>query len=111
MVLRGLTNVNTIFLESCLKPVPQSRHWLAVLVLLHTDEDPHGQLQLSANFFHLELELLLFLHFAVESILIRDNDECIAFVFQLLQALRDGFVPPNPVVCILGPLVLAIHRN
>jgi len=100
--------VNTIFLESGLEPVPQSCHWFAVLVLLHTDEDPHGQLQLPTNLFHLELELLLLLHFAFESVLIRDDDECIALVLQLLQAPRDGFVPPDPVVCILGPLVLSI---
>lgn len=101
--------MNIILLKFGLKPMPQSRHRFTILILLQTDEDPHGQMQLTTNLFHLQLELLLFLDLALESVLIGNDDQCISFLGQFLQTTGNGFCPPNPIICIPGPFVLSIN--
>lgn len=57
----SLTNSDAFQLELRFEPVPETRHGFPVVVLLHADKDPHGELELSADLFELEFHLLLFL--------------------------------------------------
>lgn len=72
------TDFNIIFDEARLEPMPETRHGFPVMILLHADENPHGELQLATDLFKFGPHLFLLFDVSIQAILVGNHNKSIS---------------------------------